>query len=79
MHLTLVNKLLLESFEELPKLFQSFLVAKYIQVPTTEKDVNNQVKNFYEQHGFPQCLGAIDGAHIRIKQPSCSACSDYVN
>ena len=37
------------------------------------------MKNFYEQHGFPQCLGAIDGTHIRIKQPSCSARSNYIN
>ena len=37
------------------------------------------MKNFYEQHGFPQCLGAIEGTHIRIKQPSCSTRSDYIN
>ena len=37
------------------------------------------MKNFYERRGFPQCLGAIDGRHIRIKQPSCSARSDYIN
>ena len=56
-----------------------FLATKYIQVPSTKEDVNNLVKNFYEQHGSPQCLQAIDGTHIRIKQPSCSARSDYIN
>ena len=56
-----------------------FLPTKYIRVLSTEEDVNNLVKDFYEQHGFPQCLGAIDGTHIRIKQPSCSAHSDYIN
>ena len=44
-----------------------FLATKYVWVPSTEEDVNNLVKNFYEQHGFPQCLGAIDSMHIRIK------------
>ena len=56
-----------------------FLPTKYIRVLSTEEDVNNLVKDFYEQHGFPQCLGAIDGTHIRIKQPSCSARRDYIN
>ena len=55
------------------------LATKKIQLPTTEEGVNNPMKNFYEQHGFPQCLGAIDGTHIRIKQPSCSTRSDYIN
>ena len=26
----------------------------------TEEDVNNLVKNLYEQNGFPQCPEAID-------------------
>ena len=50
-----------------------FLATKYIQLPTTEEDVNNLVKNFAEQHGFPLCLGAIDGTHIRIKSNHHSA------
>ena len=28
---------------------------------------------------FLQCLGAIGCTHVRIKQPSCSAPSNYVN
>ena len=56
-----------------------FLATKYIRVPSTEADLNNLVKNVYEQQGFPQCHGAIDGTYIRIKQPSCSARSDYIN
>ena len=38
-----------------------------MQVPTTEEDVNNLVKNFYKQHGFLQYCGVIDGTRIRIK------------
>ena len=56
-----------------------FLATTHIQVSTTEEDENNLVKNYYEQHGFPQCLGAIEGTHIRIKLPSCSARNEYIN
>ena len=40
-----------------------------MKLPTTEDDVRDLVDNFQSVHGFPQCLGAIDGTHIEIKQP----------
>ena len=54
------------------QVISKFLATKYIRVPSTEEDVNNLVKN------FPQCLGTIDGTHTRIKEPSCSARSNYI-
>ena len=35
-------------------------------------------KSFYNNHGFPQCFGTIDGTHIDIKQPKVNS-TDYQN
>ena len=46
------------------------LAQKYIYLPMDEVEIQNMALNFYERHGFPQCIGAIDGTHINIKKPS---------
>ena len=51
---------------------------KYIHLPKTENEVMDLVKHFNRTHGFPQCLGAIDGTHIEIKQPTANS-TDYIN
>mgnify|MGYP002804379298 FL=1 len=56
----------------------TFLGRKYISLPTTSHDVQHYVSNFYLRHGFPQCIGAIDGTHINIKKPKENS-SDYIN
>ncbi len=55
-----------------------YLGPKYVKLPFTEGEVNDLVKNFHRTHGFPQCLGAIDGTHILIKQPRVNS-TDYIN
>ena len=54
------------------------LGPKYVTLPFTEENVQEKVNNFYRAHGFPQCLGAIDGTHIPIKQPRQNP-TDYIN
>ena len=51
---------------------------KYITLPKTEEAVKDKITNFFSAHGVPQCLGAIDGTHIEIKEPSLNP-TDYIN
>ena len=53
------------------------LEPKYLCLPKT-KEVELQTKEFEKKHGFPQCLGAVDGKQIFIRQPSKSP-TDCVN
>ena len=52
--------------------------SKCIKMPRTEKTVEESVSKFYSKHSFPHCIGAIDGTHVPIKQPSENA-TDYIN
>ena len=54
------------------------LMSKYIKMPRTGEVVEESVSKFYSKHGFPQCIGAIDGTHLPIKQPSENT-ADYIN
>ena len=39
-----------------------------IKLPFTENETKELVAQFEKAHVIPQCLGAIDGTHIEIKQ-----------
>lgn len=54
------------------------LGPKYIWLPVTEAKTQAPVSGFQDAHGIPQCLGALDGTHIKIKRPSVKP-RDYRN
>ena len=54
------------------------LEPKYIVLPKRKEEVEERARNFYYRYGFPQCIGAADGAHIKIKRPVDNP-TDYVN
>lgn len=43
-----------------------------------EKDWLNISENFYNRTNFPNCLGAVDGKHIRLEKPN-GAGSEFYN
>ena len=55
-----------------------YLGPSYVRLPTSEREVQELVSQFYVYHGFPQCMGAIDDTRIPIKEPIENA-SDYIN
>lgn len=54
------------------------LAKDYIALPKTDQETKLFVSRFHDAHGFPQCMGAIDGTHVGIAKPKDSA-SVYIN
>ncbi|XP_015753379.1 PREDICTED: putative nuclease HARBI1 [Acropora digitifera] len=55
-----------------------YLGPIYVHLPTSEREVQELVNQFHVYHGFSQCMVAVDGSHILIKEPTENA-SDYIN
>ena len=41
-----------------------------IKLPNTVNEKSEMVLKLYLAHGFPQCLGAVDGSHVNMKKPN---------
>ena len=75
---TISRGLVLLIIRKVSKTIVEFLVKDYMKLPETVAEVKNLTQKFLEHHGFPQCIGAIDGTHIPIRQPNQNY-ADYVN
>ena len=60
------------------RVISRYLSPMYIKVPVTEEAVKEKVMNFYNSFFVPQCLGAVDGTHIAVKQPTLNS-GDCIN
>ena len=60
------------------KVISLYLSPRFIRLPSSEEEVSVAAMNFEKAHGFPQCIGAVDGAHIFIKQPTENP-TDFLN
>ena len=56
----------------------SKMAAVYIKAPTSEVAVREAAERFFFQHGFPQCIGAIDVTHIPTRKPN-EKSVDFIN
>ncbi|KAG8193586.1 hypothetical protein JTE90_000222 [Oedothorax gibbosus] len=58
-------------------LFVHLCSKDFIQLPTTEQEILRAATEFESFWDFPQCVGAIDGTHIKIQPPKVHAHSYY--
>ena len=49
----------------------------FLRAPNEIKEWQNIIKEFNQNWNFPQCIGAIDGKHVRIEAPAKSGSSFY--
>lgn len=45
--------------------------------PPTEKDFRTRALEFWDRWNFPNCIGAIDGKHVRVVCPNKSGSLFY--
>ncbi|XP_025420921.1 uncharacterized protein LOC112691024 [Sipha flava] len=61
---------------EVCKAIWTTLLSKHMPEPT-EDNFKKIAQGFWDRRQFPNCLGSIDGKHIRIKKPSNSSSMYY--
>uniref|UniRef100_A0A1Y1LAJ7 DDE Tnp4 domain-containing protein n=1 Tax=Photinus pyralis TaxID=7054 RepID=A0A1Y1LAJ7_PHOPY len=63
---------------EVCKAIYNKLKKKYLKMPTTEREWEKIAEQYYTKWDFPNCVGALDGRHIKFKAPHSSG-SYYYN
>ncbi|XP_068127391.1 uncharacterized protein [Hyperolius riggenbachi] len=59
------------------RIIWAVLQPRHLKFPSSQK-WQEIADNFWLKHGFPNCIGAIDGKHVRLICPPCSG-SKYHN
>ena len=72
MGVTTVSKII----SEMVKIIWTILQPIHMKVPT-EHDFKEIANDYYNIWNFPNCLGSIDGKHIRVKCPPHSGSMFY--
>lgn len=54
------------------------IICTYLQVPDTQDEWITIAQKFDERWNFPNCIGALDGKHIRLQAPA-NCGSEYYN
>lgn len=60
------------------KAITDYLGPKYLRLLSTVPEVEKLFSGFLKDHGMTQCLGAGDGTHFNIKQPTVNP-MDFIN
>ncbi len=64
--------------ERVVKAISNTMKNNYLRAPKSEEEVMALVSGFSSSHGFPQCIGAVDGTHIPVKKPQENS-TDFIN
>ena len=78
MHSALENSVVSEIVQRVCKCILIALGPERIKLPKSKQEMCEAISNLYDAHGFPQCIGVVDGTHMFIKQPLENA-TDYIN
>jgi len=63
-----VYKIIPETCDAIIKVLQPIYLP-----PMTREDWRNVADGFYAKWNFPNCIGALDGKHVRIQAPKTQA------
>ncbi|XP_068200467.1 uncharacterized protein [Palaemon carinicauda] len=66
---SICNQSLSAIIPEICKQIYEVLRKDYLRTPSTSEERKNVSNDFWRMWNFPNCLGAIDGKHIEMRQP----------
>lgn len=62
---------------EVCQIIYTSLKEQYLQFPHNSDEWISIINNFNAEYNWPNCLGALDGKHFKVKSPSHSGSMFY--